>query len=325
MKMHKIVFSLIGCLSLALNATAANIEVNISETNPGEYAVVASVEPEGGDVLGIAGFSFDVVGTPNTGVSFMQNVLGGFEIASGGSIGFGTPISGPVGDFFSVGNNQATSAGTAEIMGVGVMPIMRETLPTATNLGVPALLGTISGPAGLTRDNFANVQLSLFPEGFSGLSNGATVGAREGDTGFAFTFGADTMVDPVLVGTPAPGDGPISLQAAFQQFGQIGTAGNAIVLSNGGDGELGEITTQILGPDASLFGALSNGLNVDLTLDNAAARQLAPNTALSATLVVSSANGGSLSYDLAANVPEPSTVALAGLALVGLVGFARRK
>jgi len=335
MKMHKIFFSLLAGFALLTNCSSVTLAamggISLTETAEGTWEVSAQIVPEGDDASGIAGYAFDVVGVAPASVSYAENtdLFGANSFTD--VFGFiGGPSTGPVGtgvdSFFSVGFTQATSSGNTDVTGIGVAPLTVSGAGKDLIAGFPVVLGTLTTPAGLTAANFARTELSLFPMGYQNLSLTPTFSFAEGDAGYAVGITPiGGMLDPLLAGSPD--GGPISLQDAFRQGGDTGTAAGAIALSNAGEGELGEITFDLSGPDAGLFGVSINGLSVDLTLDNAAARGLAPDTALSAVLTLNSANnsGNPLVYDLGANVPEPSTVALAGLALVGLVGFTRRK
>ena len=132
--------------------------------------------------------------------------------------------------------------------------------------------------------------------------------------------------DPVAAGSPASGS-TISLQGAFDDGS--GLLAEAIMVMN--DNPTSDPALEITGlafnsNDEDIFGASINGSDptkIDLSLD-VAKGAAGPLRTVGAELVVQT-NGGDLTYQLTARVPEPSTIALSSLALVGLVGFLRRK
>ncbi|MEM9186714.1 MAG: PEP-CTERM sorting domain-containing protein [Planctomycetota bacterium] len=153
------------------------------------------------------------------------------------------------------------------------------------------------------------------------------VGNAAGEAGsFTGTVVFPSMTDdPMLVGTPdAPG--PIDLTPEFNDFSNF--RDDAIVLSNGGTGELGAITLTEGGDNPELFVPTLDGLNIDIGLDLSSLNlsSILPNTTFTSTLNVAAANDGDgdLLYTLSVTVPEPSTVGLFSLALVGLAGLRRR-
>lgn len=139
---------------------------------------------------------------------------------------------------------------------------------------------------------------------------------------------SDPRVNPIAItgGLGGPGgaessvaDGSsISLQSAFDDLSDF--VDNAIVIS-GDTGIASAVVTD--GPEGDVFEAVIDGLNVDLSINGAVARAFATPTAASAGLLVTTNDGSEFNYTLTATVPEPTTLGLVGLALVGIVGMRR--
>ena len=165
MKKFSIAVTTLICIGLfALAAQAAAVNYTFNETAVGNWEVY--VEVTGADTAGLSAYSLWV--NAGAGVSYAENTLGTVD---GGftPIGFSpaTLSSGFILGQFNVGNFQTF---TAPILGIGKIAVDEPgAIPGTTphvQLGVPALLGTLTTPAGLT------TLQDLFP-GDAGLFNAA--------------------------------------------------------------------------------------------------------------------------------------------------------
>ena len=166
MRKFGIVITTLICVGLsALAAQAAAVHYTFNETSSGTWEVLVQVTPAAGDTMGLSAYAIWV---DSPGVSYVSNKLDTLN-GSYAAIGFLTPVSGYVGALFNAGNFQTTGS---PIYDVGINPVYilppPGPPPVPVDLGVPALLGTLTTPAGLTLTS----QLYPGPAG-TGLFNGA--------------------------------------------------------------------------------------------------------------------------------------------------------
>lgn len=244
-------------------------------------------------------------------------------IDSNGSLpGGNAPLFANNGDFGTAGDLVDVTAGIAAgLTNAGVDP----RLAVGTGAGNDLLGSLFLDYAG----GNASVSVNLTQGGYS------QDGVLTVDTDPTFIANTLNIVpedtgggDPVAVGDPESGS-MISLQGAFDDGS--GMLPEAIMVMN--DNPQSDPPLQFdvddlifTQNDEGLFGADINpndSSKIDLMIDVDAARQGSGRDVMAVLQIQT--NGGTLEYQLTASVPEPSTVALAGLAMVGLVGFARRK
>ena len=152
MKRFGIITTLI-CIGLStMAAQAATVTYTFNETVSGSWDVYAEVTAGVAETAGMSAYSVWVYTNPAT-VSYAENTL--FDNV--GFKGFLPPnlSQGDVGGNFNAGNFQ--SSGGFALTGVGVSPVVSGPV----NLGVPALLGTLSTPAGLGVADLAGTSAGL--------------------------------------------------------------------------------------------------------------------------------------------------------------------
>ena len=147
----------VGLVAVAAQAVEPppTVHYSFDETASGTWDV--SAEIIGADTSGLSAYGIWVYIDPAL-VSYTENTLGTLDAASQ-PIGFlsSTLVSGDVAGNFNAGNYQ--NSGASSIPGIGMVPVYQAPpvgVPAPpVDLGVPALLGTLSTPAGLGAADFA--------------------------------------------------------------------------------------------------------------------------------------------------------------------------
>ncbi len=134
----------------------------------------------------------------------------------------------------------------------------------------------------------------------------------------------------ILTSNPVPGPGieidfgnlppdqnPAPLPIALSNAGSVETTISVLSISLAGPNAANFVFTGTL-PTVLVGGAAPQSFGVDFVPQGPLASQYTAQV-----LVVT--NAGNLAFDVVAYTPEPATLALAGLAVVGLVGLVRRK
>lgn len=337
----KLLYTIAAVFGLTAAANAAMVTATFEEVSAGMFDVTVGITPEAGDTTGLAAVDFEIVNALASGVSFTANEgLTGVQ-SNFMPFGFVSSLQGPVpvGDpnamRYAVGVAQNTGAPSTIVQNIGITDV-NATRPggfRAVQTGVPALIGTISAPTGMSADNFANIGIAILgPAGTSAFSVAP-------ENLMVNVIPLTTQANPDL-GLMASSGGTLSadLQAAFEAGD-----GSSILLTDGlmitnddpnSDDltELGNITdttvefTSYVGTPG-LIGTVSAGSTAgkyNLLLQGPF-QSFDPSVPLTGNVNFVSSLGGDASLSFSIAVPEPSTMALTGLAAVGLVGFIRRR
>ncbi|WP_442484648.1 PEP-CTERM sorting domain-containing protein [Aeoliella sp. SH292] len=266
---------------------------------------------------GLSGFETWTVRAASDGMA-----INGIDISFDGAMNQVNPFG--LASIFQDNNGTFVAVGANASQDSQFLFTSSQVLSLNTSESATKLAGALTNLAALNTANAINFAQIVIPVGGSvAFTAGFDAGTGVSIPVTGNIGGGGGAVDPVAIGNPVSGSS-ISLQGAFEDG--TGLLENAIVLTNGepGSDPALAITSLVISNDAEgLFSATFDGLSIDLGLDIAKAIA-GPGRNVSALLTVNT-NGGVLTYNLGAAVPEPSTVALSALALVGLVGFARRK
>jgi hypothetical protein len=265
---------------------------------------------------GLSGFETWTVRAASDGMA-----INGIDISFDGAMNQVNPFG--LASIFQDNNGTFVAVGANASQDSQFLFTSSQVLSLNTSESATKLAGALTNLSALNTANAINFAQIVLPVGGSV----AFTAGFDAGTGVSIpvtgNIGGVVPSLPVAVGNPVNGSS-ISLQGAFEDG--TGLLADAITLTNSNPGSVPplSITSLVISNDAEgLFSATFDGLTIDLGLDIAKAIA-GPGRNVSALLTVNT-NGGVLTYNLGAAVPEPSTVALSALALVGLVGFARRK
>ncbi len=140
---------------VAVAAQAGAVHYSFDQTTETTWNV--SVTVTGDDTAGLSAYGFYVNIDP-TLVSYAENTLSAMN-SSYQTVGItpGNLVAGDVGGKFNAGNYQGT--GAYALLNIGLVPVqVISPIPAlpSVDLGVPALLGTLTTPAGLGAADFCN-------------------------------------------------------------------------------------------------------------------------------------------------------------------------
>jgi len=202
------------------------VHYTFEETSPGSWDV--SVEVAGDGTSGLSAYEFWVDGVAPGTVSFTENTLGAVVPSPVGFLPV-TQLQDDIGGNFNAGNYQGT--GDDAIQGIGMVDVDE----LGVDLGVPALLGTLSTEEGLTEEDFRVMIVGLLDE-----------------TGDDY-FDARRIV-PTLEAIPF---GAALLMGDANRDGQVSAGDYASVQANFGN--TGAPNDPLLFGDANMDGAVSAG------------------------------------------------------------------